>query len=52
MNGSPDGHAVFVLLPQLLNWFLFFCMAAVLMANLLRTAAGSAFEREPQLRSQ
>jgi hypothetical protein len=52
LNGSPDGHAVFVLLPQLLNWFLFFCMAAVLMANLLRTAAGSAFEREPQLRSQ
>jgi hypothetical protein len=40
LNGNANGHTIFLLLPQLLNWFLFFCMAAVLMLNLLRTWAG------------
>lgn len=38
LNGNPNGHSIFLLLPQLLNWFLFFCLAAVLMMNLLRTS--------------
>jgi hypothetical protein len=40
LNGNADGHTIFLLLPQLLNWLLFFCMAAVLMLNLSRTWAG------------
>ena len=43
LNGNANGHSTFLMLPQLLDWFLFFCMAAVLMLNLLRTSAGSAF---------
>jgi hypothetical protein len=43
LNGNANGHSIFLLLPQLLDWFLFFCMAAVLMLNFLRTSAGSAF---------
>ena len=43
LNGNPNGHSIFLLLPQLLDWFLFFCMAAVLILNFLRTSAGSAF---------
>ena len=41
LNGNANGHSIFLLLPQLLDWFLFFSMAAVLMLNLLRTSAGS-----------
>ena len=37
LNGNADGHSIFLLLPQLLDWFLFFCLTAVLMANFLRT---------------
>jgi hypothetical protein len=40
LNGNPNGHSIFLLLPQLLDWFLFFCMAAVLIINLLRTSDG------------
>ena len=36
-NGNANGHSNFLLLPQLLDWFLFFFLAAVLMLNLLRT---------------
>jgi len=43
LNGNANGHSAFLLLPQLFNWFLFFCMAAVLMLNLLRTSAASVF---------
>lgn len=50
-NGSPNGHSIFLVLPQLLEWFLFFCMAAVLMMNLLRTWAGAAFVHRGQARS-
>jgi hypothetical protein len=48
-NGSANGHSIFLLLPQLLDWFLFFCMAAVLMMNLLRTFA--AFVHRDQAKS-
>jgi len=41
LNGNANGHSIFLLLPQLLDWFLFFCMGAVLMLNFLRTSAGS-----------
>jgi hypothetical protein len=37
LNGNAAGHSGFLLLPQLLDWFLFFCMTAVLMLNFLRT---------------
>ena len=43
LNGNANGHSSLLLLPQLLDWFLFFCMGAVLMLNFLRTSAGSAF---------
>jgi hypothetical protein len=35
INGNANGHSIFLLLPQLLDWFLFFLMAAVLLSNLL-----------------
>jgi len=41
LNGNANGHSIFLLLPQLLNWLLFFCLAAVLILNLLRTLAGA-----------
>jgi hypothetical protein len=43
LNGNPIGHSIFLLLPQLLDWFLFVCMAAVLMSKFLRTSVSSAF---------
>jgi hypothetical protein len=42
LNGNANGHSTFLLLPQLLDWFLFFCMATVLTLTFLRTTAGSA----------
>lgn len=49
LNGNANGHSTFLLLPQLLDWFLFFCMAAVLILNFLRTAVGSssAYRKHP-----
>jgi len=41
LNGNANGHSTFLLLPQFLNWLLLFCLAAVLMLNLLRTFAGT-----------
>jgi hypothetical protein len=38
LNGNANGHSYFLLLPQLLDWFLFFCMATVLMTNFLHTS--------------
>ena len=35
VNGNANGHSIFLLLPQLLDWFLFFLMAAVLLSNFL-----------------
>jgi hypothetical protein len=45
LNGNANGHTMFLLLPQLLDWFLFFGMAAVLVLNLLTTLDGSMFAR-------
>src|SRR5258708_3196086 len=42
LNGEVNGHSIFLLLPQLLDWFLFFCMAAVLVSNFLRTSVSPA----------
>ena len=50
LNGNANGHSIFLLLPQLLDWLLFFCMATVLMLNLLRTSAGSVFGHRGQAR--
>ena len=33
--GSANAHSMFLLLPQLLDWFLFSLMAAVLLSNFL-----------------
>ena len=43
LNGNADGHSTFLLLPQLLDWCLFFGMATVLMSNFLRTSPGLMF---------
>jgi hypothetical protein len=40
LNGNANGHSTFLLLPQLLNWILFFCLTAVLLSNFLRTWTG------------
>jgi hypothetical protein len=37
LNGNANGHSSFLLLPQLLDWFLFFCMSALLMSKFLHT---------------
>lgn len=37
LNGSANGHSTFFLLPQVLNWLLFFCLSAVMMSNILQT---------------
>lgn len=45
LNGNANGHSIFLLLPQLLDWSLFAYLATVLTGNFLRTAAGrSHFE--------
>jgi hypothetical protein len=51
LNGNANGHSIFLLLPQLLNWFLLFCLAAVLMMNLLWTSAGAAIFHRGNTRS-
>ena len=38
LNGNADGHSMFLLLPQLFDWGLFFGLATVLMSNFLRTS--------------
>ena len=38
LNGNANGHSMFLLLPQLLDWILFFYLAVVLMLDFLRTA--------------
>jgi hypothetical protein len=38
LNGNANGHTTFLLLPQLIDWLLFFALAAVLMSNFLNTA--------------
>jgi hypothetical protein len=48
LNGNANGHSMFLLLPQLLNWFLFFCMAAVLMLNFLDRAWLASRQRPGQ----
>jgi hypothetical protein len=50
LNGNANGHSTFLLLPQLLDWFLFFCMVTVLTLTFLRTTAGSAFSRSIRTR--
>jgi hypothetical protein len=52
LNGNADGHSTFLLLPQLLNWLLFFCFDIVLALNFLRTFVGSkvAHRQSAQLR--
>jgi hypothetical protein len=43
LNGNANGHSMFLLLPQLLDWFLFFGMAFVVMLNFLTTLDNSMF---------
>ena len=43
VNGNANGHSIFLLLPQLLDWFLFFCLAVVLISNFLHTSGWSMF---------
>jgi hypothetical protein len=41
LNGNADGHSLFLLLPQLLDWLLFGYLVVVLMGNYLRTATST-----------
>lgn len=41
VNGSPNGHSTFLLLPQVLNWILFFFLATILISNFLRDIRAS-----------
>jgi len=36
LNGNSNGHFTFLLVPQLLNWLLFFSLATVLMSNFIK----------------
>jgi hypothetical protein len=38
LNGNANGHSIFLLLPQLLDWSLFAYLMALLAANFMRTA--------------
>ena len=49
LNGNANGHSTFLLLPQLLDWLLFFSMASVLTLNFLHTLAGRYRLSEPSI---
>ncbi len=54
LNGHSDGHSTFLLVPQLIDWLLFFGLAAVLMSNFLKAlpvhrVAASVIYREKDL---
>lgn len=38
LNGDSNGHTTFLLLPQVINWLLFFGLALALMSNFLTSA--------------
>ena len=38
MNGSPNGHTTFMLVPQLTNWLNFFGLATILVLNFVASA--------------
>jgi hypothetical protein len=40
-NGNANGHSTFLLLPQLLDWLLFFHLVVVLTLNFIRSSLGS-----------
>jgi hypothetical protein len=42
LNGDANGHSTFLFVPQLVDWLLFFGLAAVLMANFLNGAIREA----------
>ena len=39
LNGNANGHSTFLLVPQLVDWLLFFGLITVLMSNFLNSAA-------------
>ena len=41
LNGDANGHSTFLLIPQLIDWLLFFSLATVLTINFLSSALGS-----------
>jgi hypothetical protein len=46
LNGNSNGHTSFLLLPQLLNWILFFFLAAILTCNLLHYLRASRLRQQ------
>ncbi len=42
LNGNSNGNSIFLLVPQLLDWLLFFGLAAVLMSNFLNSATSAS----------
>jgi len=45
LNGNSNGHSTFLLVPQLIDWLLFFGLAAVLMSNFLNSAISGTTPR-------
>jgi hypothetical protein len=52
LNGNTNGDSTFLLLPQVLDWFLFFSLAIVLMLNFVHTLAGRHHIPEPSIRAK
>jgi len=52
LNGNANGHTTFLLLPQLLNGFLFFFLAATLTLNLLHHLRASKLSQEGDLQEE
>jgi hypothetical protein len=49
LNGGPNGHTTFLLVPHLINWLLFFGLATVIMSNFLRNARKRNSVSDPYL---
>ncbi len=41
LNGDANGHSTFLLIPQLIDWLLFFAFATILVSNLLSSSLAS-----------
>jgi hypothetical protein len=46
LNGNSNGHTSFLLLPQVLNWILFFFLTAILTCNLLHHLRASRLRQQ------
>jgi len=42
LNGDPNGHSTFLLIPQLVDWLMFFALTTILVFNFLNSAASAS----------